>query len=224
MRAGGTDRAHAEGDGAPGTGLRVLPAGAAAVLVETEDGERAHALHAELLRRRAAGEWAEVTEVVPAARTLLVAGLSDPRAFAAEVLRWDVPPLAPGRGERVEIPVRFDGPDLAEVAGLWDMTSQEVAATITGTAFRVAFCGFAPGFGYLTGLPEELNVPRRATPRTSVPPGSVALAGPYAGVYPRASPGGWQLVGSTRARVWDPGRDPAALLAPGADVRFTAVR
>jgi len=204
--------------------LRVLPAGAAAVLVETEDGEQAQALHAELLRRRAAGAWPEVTEVVPAARTVLVAGLADPRAFAAEVLRWDVPPLAPGPGTRVEIPVRFDGPDLAEVAGLWGMSPQEVAATVTGTAFRVAFCGFAPGFGYLTGLPEHLHVPRRATPRTSVPPGSIALAGPYAGVYPRSSPGGWRLVGRTEARVWEPDRVPAALLAPGADVRFTAVR
>lgn len=204
--------------------LRVLPAGTSAVLVEAEDGEQAQALHAEVLRRRAAGAWAEVTEVVPAARTVLVAGLADPRAFAAEVLRWDVPPLAPGRGARVEIPVRFDGPDLAEVAALWGMSPQEVADTVTGTAFRVAFCGFSPGFGYLTGLPEHLHVPRRATPRTSVPAGAVALAGPYAGVYPRSSPGGWQLVGRTEARTWDPDRDPAALLAPGADVCFTAVR
>ena len=222
MRPAGPDRAG--GGRGPGTALRVLPAGAAAVLVETEDGEQAQALHAELLRRRAAGAWPEVTEVVPAARTVLVAGLADPRAFAAEVLRWELPPLAPDPGARVEIPVCFDGPDLAEVAGLWGMSPQEVAATVTGTAFRVAFCGFAPGFGYLTGLPEHLHVPRRATPRTSVPPGSIALAGPYAGVYPRSSPGGWRLVGRTEARVWDPDRDPAALLTPGADVRFTAVR
>lgn len=211
--------------------LRVLPAGATAVLVETEDGEQAQALHAELLRRRAAGEWTEPeaegagrTEIVPAARTVLVTGLADPRTFAAQVLRWDVPPLVRGRGEAVELPVRFDGPDLAEVAARWGMSPQEAADTVTGTAFRVAFCGFAPGFGYLTGLPERLHVPRRATPRTAVPAGSVALAGPYAGVYPRASPGGWQLIGTTDARVWDPGRDPAALLAPGTDVRFTAVR
>jgi KipI family sensor histidine kinase inhibitor len=204
--------------------VRVLAAGAGAVLLEAEDGEQAQALHAEVLRRRAAGEWPEVAEVVPAARTLLVDGLADPRAFAAEVLRWDVPPLVRGEAGAVELPVRFDGPDLAEVADLWGVPPQEVAATVADTAFRVAFCGFAPGFGYLTGLPSRLHVPRRATPRTAVPPGSVGLAGPYAGVYPRASPGGWQLIGTTDAPLWDPDREPAALLAPGTDVRFTVVR
>ena len=161
---------------------------------------------------------------MPAARTVLVGGLADPRAFAADVVRWDVPPLVRGRGEAVELPVRFDGPDLAEVAELWGMARDEVAGMVTGTAFRVAFCGFAPGFGYLTGLPEPLQVPRRATPRTAVPAGAVALAGPYAGVYPRSSPGGWQLVGTTDVPLWDPDREPAALLSPGTEVRFTAAR
>lgn len=210
--------------GGPHRTLRFLPAGESAVLVETGDGEQAEALHAELLRRRAAGAWPAVTEIVPAARTVLVRGLSDPRAFAAEVARWDVPPLVRGRGEAVELPVRFDGPDLAEVAARWGMSPAEVAELIVRTPFRVAFCGFAPGFGYLTGLPPELRVPRLAGPRTAVPAGSVALAGPYAGVYPRSSPGGWQLVGTTDAVLWDPGREPAALLTPGAGVRFLAVR
>jgi KipI family sensor histidine kinase inhibitor len=203
--------------------LRVLRAGADAVLVETVTGEETEALHAELLRRRDAGELPEVTEIVPAARTVLVCGLADPRAFAAEVTGWDVPPVTRGRGAAVEIAVRFDGPDLAEVAGLWDVPPQQVAAIVTATPFRVAFCGFSPGFGYLTGLPERLRVPRRADPRTAVPAGSVALAGPYAGVYPRSSPGGWQVVGTTDAALWDPDREPAALLTPGAEVRFTAV-
>lgn len=202
--------------------VKVLPAGASAVLVETEDGPRAEALHAELLRRRARGEFAEVTEIVPAARTVLVCGLADPRGFAAAVARWEVPPVPRGGGAAVEVPVRFDGPDLADVAGLWGVSSARVVDIVTGTPFRVAFCGFAPGFGYLTGLPARFQVPRRATPRTRVPAGSVALAGPYAGVYPRSSPGGWQIVGTTGAALWDPARDPAALLAPGADVRFTA--
>ncbi|WP_202239552.1 5-oxoprolinase subunit B family protein [Actinacidiphila reveromycinica] len=202
--------------------MRALPAGEAAVLVEVADGEQAQALHAELERRRAAGELGMVTEVVPAARTVLVDGLADPRAFAADVVRWRVPPLAPAATGAVELAVRFDGPDLAEVADRWGMSPADVAATVTGTAFRVAFCGFSPGFGYLTGLPPELAVPRRASPRTSVPPGSVGLAGPYAGVYPRASPGGWQIIGTTDAVLWDAGRDPAALLAPGTAVRFTA--
>lgn len=102
--------------------------------------------------------------------------------------------------------------------------SVEAAVRIhSRAAFRVAFCGFAPGFGYLTGLGPEHEVPRRATPRTSVPAGSVALAGPYTGVYPRVSPGGWQLIGTTDALLWDAAREPAALLAPGTRVRFTAV-
>ncbi|MDH6710251.1 KipI family sensor histidine kinase inhibitor [Kitasatospora sp. MAA19] len=94
----------------------------------------------------------------------------------------------------------------------------------TGPEYVVAFCGFAPGFGYLTGLPPAYEVPRRATPRSSVPAGSVALAGRYTGVYPRSSPGGWQLLGRTGLALWDTGRDPAALLAPGVRVRFTAER
>ncbi|MEE4545384.1 allophanate hydrolase subunit 1 [Streptomyces sp. V4-01] len=201
--------------------VRVLPAGASGVLVETADGAAAAALHAELVRRRGEGSLPQVTEIVPAARTVLVTGLADPRAFAAALARWEVPPVEPGRGEAVELPVRFDGPDLAEVAERWGMPPAQVADVVTATPFRVAFCGFAPGFGYLTGLPERLHVPRRATPRTAVPAGSVGLAGPYAGVYPRASPGGWQLVATTDALLWDPAREPAALLVPGADVRFT---
>lgn len=201
--------------------VRVLPAGASSVLVETADGAGTAALHAELLRRRGEGVLAGVTEIVPAARTVLVCGLADPRGFAAEVAGWQVPPVEAGRGEAVELPVRFDGPDLAEVAERWGMRPGQVAEVVTATPFRVAFCGFAPGFGYLTGLPDHLQVPRRATPRTSVPAGSVGLAGPYAGVYPRSSPGGWQLVATTDAPLWDPAREPAALLTPGADVRLT---
>jgi KipI family sensor histidine kinase inhibitor len=197
--------------------------GRGAVLVETEDGERAQALHAELLRRRAAGEFPEVREIVPAARTVLLAGLADPRAFAAAVAGWDVPPVAPADGEVCEVPVRFDGPDVAEVAALWSVAPAELPAIVAGTQFRVAFCGFAPGFAYLAGLPRELHVPRRPTPRTAVPAGSLALAGPYAGVYPRSSPGGWQLVGTTDVPLWDPSRECAALLAPGTRVRFVAV-
>ncbi|MFI1246575.1 allophanate hydrolase subunit 1 [Streptomyces anulatus] len=145
--------------------------------------------------------------------------------FARDLASWRVePPRREGR-EPVEIPVVYDGPDLDEVAALWGVPAGEVAALHSRTGFRVAFCGFAPGFGYLTGLPERLHVPRRTTPRTRVPAGAVALAGPYTGVYPRPSPGGWQIIGRTPdpGALWDPAREPAALLVPGRPVRFVAV-
>jgi len=221
---GGATTARAAGaDGgaeAPQPGPRVLPVGEHGLLLEVGSGEAVEALHAELLRRAAARTLPAVREIVPAARTVLLDGVADPARLAAELVTWEIPPLVRGDEEAVEVPVRYDGPDLADVAGLWGVTPQEVARIHSGTEFRVAFSGFAPGFGYLTGLPERLHVPRRATPRTRVPVGSVALAGPYTGVYPRSSPGGWQLIGTTDAVLWDTARDPAALLTPGARVRF----
>ncbi|MCT9093975.1 5-oxoprolinase subunit PxpB [Streptomyces sp. ASQP_92] len=202
------------------SGPRVLPVGDHALLVELESGEAAGALHAELVRRRAAGTLPPVREIVPAARTVLLDGVDDPPALAARLLTWDIPPLKAGAQETVEIPVRYDGPDLAEVAARWGVPEQEAVRIHSSAGFRVAFCGFAPGFAYLTGLGERYAVPRRATPRTAVPAGSVALAGAYTGVYPRSSPGGWQLIGSTDVTLWDPHREPAALLTPGTRVRF----
>ncbi|MEU3458794.1 allophanate hydrolase subunit 1 [Streptomyces sp. NPDC006733] len=203
--------------------MRTLPVGDHALLVELAADGEVGAFHAELLRRRAAGSLPAVREIVPAARTILLDGLDDPGALAAELADWTVPPLAPGAGARTEIPVRYDGPDLAEVAERWGVRPEEVPDIVGGVDFRVAFCGFAPGFAYLTGLPEHRHLPRRSTPRTAVPAGSLALAGPYAGVYPRSSPGGWQLIGTTDAVLWDPRREPAALLAPGTRVRFARV-
>ncbi|QES40405.1 allophanate hydrolase [Streptomyces venezuelae] len=199
--------------------MRALPVGERALLVELSDGTEAQALHAELLRRRASGDL-RVREIVPAARTVLLDGLDDPGRVGAELPGWDIPSLPPRAGAVLEIPVRYDGPDLADVAAHWGVPVGDVARIHSAAEFRVAFCGFAPGFGYLTGLPERYEVPRRATPRTSVPRGSVALAGPYTGVYPRASPGGWQLIGSTDLVLWDHARVPAALLSPGVRVRF----
>ncbi|GAA2496525.1 allophanate hydrolase subunit 1 [Streptomyces thermolineatus] len=206
--------------------MRVLPVGEHALLLEADTGEEAAAWHAELLRRREAGTLPPVREIVPAARTVLLDGLDGPAAVRrlAAGLAGLRPPTAPGPARAaVEIPVRYDGPDLAEVARTWGVAPGEVAAVHSAVEFRVAFCGFAPGFGYLAGLPERYGVPRRATPRTSVPAGAVALAGTWTGVYPRPSPGGWQLIGTTDTVLWDTARTPAALLSPGVRVRFVPV-
>jgi len=202
--------------------MRALPVGDRALLVEVSTDGEAQALHADLVRRRAEGSLS-VREIVPAARTVLLDGLDDPVRLAEQLAASQVPPAPPRAGEIVEIPVCYDGPDLVEVAAHWDVSPHEVARIHAAAEFRVAFCGFAPGFGYLTGLPARYGVPRRATPRTTVPAGAVGLAGPYTGVYPRPSPGGWQLIGTTGAVLWDHARVPAALLAPGTRVRFVPV-
>lgn len=200
--------------------MRLRPAGEHALLVEFATAAEVADWNAELVRRRAAGELA-AAEIVPAARTVLLDGLTDPATVAAQLAAWPPPqPVTAAAGPLVEIPTGYDGPDLADVARHWDTTERDVVSLHTATEFRVAFCGFAPGFGYLTGLPAGRAVPRRATPRPRVPVGAVGLAGEYTGVYPTASPGGWQLIGHTDAVLFDPHRDPPALFTPGTRVRF----
>ncbi|GAA1849205.1 5-oxoprolinase subunit B family protein [Asanoa iriomotensis] len=199
--------------------MRIHPVGATALLIECPADE-VEAWRAELWRRRSAGSLS-VAEIVPGARTVLLDGV-DPLA-ADLIMSWAPPPaVGAASGDLVEIPTVYDGPDLSSVAALWSLPVPAVISRLASTTFRVAFCGFAPGFGYLTGLPAALSVPRLATPRTSVPPGSVGLAGPYAGIYPTASPGGWQLVGRTSVTLFDVSRDPPALLVPGTVVRLVA--
>lgn len=150
-------------------------------------------------------------EIVPGASSVLVDGVS------SVPLPASLPPAAPA-SRLVSLPTTYDGADLALVAEHLALSVEEVVARHSSTEFTVAFCGFAPGFGYLTGLPWTL--PRLPTPRPRVPAGSVGLAGPYTGVYPSASPGGWLLVGRTSVPLFDPGASPPAVLAPGTRVRF----
>ena len=213
----GTDHGPVARDGT----VRVLPCGDRALLVEVADLGTATAVRRALECSPLPGQ----RDLVPAARTVLVVLDRRPSAGDADALRalpLDTRPPAAG-AVTVELPVVFDGPDLADVARLTGRDVPDLVAALAAAELEVAFGGFAPGFAYLTGLPADLHVPRRATPRTRVPAGSVGLAGPYAGAYPRASPGGWQLVGRTDAVLFDVDRDPPALLTPGTRVRFRAV-
>jgi KipI family sensor histidine kinase inhibitor len=199
--------------------MHALPVGRHALLVECADAREVEASYAALRAR--AGEIG-ATDIVPAARTVLLDGLRDRDTAAALVAGLTPAPPAPADAASsvVEVPVRYDGPDLAEVARQWRVAPDDVARMHRDTEFVVAFCGFAPGFAYCTGLPDELGVRRRAEPRARVPAGSIALAGEFTSVYPTASPGGWQLIGSTDLAVWRPDADRPALLEPGTRVRF----
>ncbi len=202
--------------------MRFLPVSLNALLVELADLDQTLALLASLQRDPLAG----VEELVPAARTILVqfrpsaTGVAElVRAIAARDLSHRVQRDA----TLVEIPVHYDGEDLAEVAQILGITPEELVRRHTGSTYSVAFVGFAPGFAYLSGGHESLDVPRRATPRTRIPAGAVALAGRFSGVYPQASPGGWQIIGTTPLAMWDIDRDVPALLQPGFEVRFVDI-
>jgi KipI family sensor histidine kinase inhibitor len=200
--------------------LRFLPAGPTALLVELDNLGEALSLAAEVRRRQSSGWCRALVDVVPGARTVLLDGLDDPEAAALEISSWVLEPPPPHLERQVEVPCTYDGPDLAFVARHWGLADEEVAATHASLTHRVAFCGFVPGFAYIDGLGGRWQVPRRAAPRPSVPAGSVALAGTYTGIYPRCSPGGWQLIGHTDLVLWDEEREPPALLTPGTLVRF----
>ena len=201
--------------------VRVLPYGDRALLVEVPDLATVAAVRGALERSPLPGQ----RYVVPAARTVLVVLDRRPSRGDADTLHGlPLQAPAPSAGPSVvELPVVFDGPDLPDVARLTGRSVPDLVAALVAAELEVAFGGFAPGFAYLAGLPREVHVPRRATPRTRVPAGSVGLAGPYAGAYPRASPGGWQLVGRTDTVLFDVDRNPPALLTPGTRVRFRAV-
>lgn len=241
--------------------MRILPCGDGALLVEVAGLAEAESLYRELRRAAPGG----VTDLVPAARTVLVAFdpmIADSGSLAAKIRGLAGSGRAPDRGRRpipdpagslsetgslseagvveagvtqagvteagvikagvVEIPVRYDGADLAEVARLVGLTPAEVVERHVRGEHRVAFCGFVPGFAYIAGLDPALRVRRRDSPRTRVPAGAVAIADEFSGVYPRESPGGWRLIGHTDLRVFDLDRNPPAALPPGARVRFVA--
>ncbi len=199
--------------------MRFLPVNVDAVLVELDDLAQTLALFASLQAVPIAG----IEELVPAARTVLVRfrpAATDAARLAEAMRGRDLATTAPAPRRRIEIPVHYDGEDLAEVAERLGMAPDEVVRRHTGSDYAVAFTGFAPGFAYLTGGDPALDVPRRSVPRTRIRAGAVGLAGGFSGVYPRESPGGWQIIGTTDTPMWDLARPVPALLQPGDAVRF----
>jgi 5-oxoprolinase (ATP-hydrolysing) subunit B len=219
--------------------MRLLPYGDTALLVELDDGDQVAALRAALTDTTGNTDTTSntdttgttgVEELVPAARTLLVS--FNPAKVSGSQLRTAIDaaaeraraagPSAAADQPLVVVPVRYDGADLDYAAEYTGWSVGEVIARHLAGAYTVAFCGFAPGFAYLTGLDPGLRLPRRDTPRTHVPAGAVGIAGEYTAAYPRSSPGGWRLLGRTDAVLWDPSRPQPALLSPGTRVRFEA--
>lgn len=199
--------------------MRFLPVSLTTLLVELADLDETLALFASLQADPVAG----VEDLVPAARTLMIRFRPERLSvaeLAVAIAGRDLSVRTAPSEHLVEIPVRYDGEDLDEVARLTGLSVEEVIRRHTESEFTVAFCGFAPGFGYLVGGDPALQVPRRQSPRTRIPAGSVALAGAFSGVYPQASPGGWQIIGTTPEKMWDLSRNPPALFQPGYRVRF----
>jgi KipI family sensor histidine kinase inhibitor len=194
----------------------IRPAGDRGALIELPDSAAA------LRLARALAGRPELVDVVPGHRTVLLTWAGEQRPDLDRLLEsaLDLAP-EPEPGRRVEIPVDYDGADLRAVAQLVQLSPEEVVERHTAAEYVAAFIGFAPGFAYLIGGDEQLAVPRLERPRERVPAGSVAIAGPYSGVYPRESPGGWRLLGRTSLTVFDLQREPPALLASGDRVRFT---
>ena len=200
----------------------ILPCGPTAFLVEVGSPHEAAALHRALDAQRPTG----CVEIVPAARTVLLSFTSAEERLAAEDAVACLPgmPAPTLEMDTLTIPVCYDGEDLADIARLSGLEPSEVIELHSNATYEAAFGGFAPGFVYLTGLDERLRLPRRSSPRTSVPSGSVAIADEFSAVYPRSSPGGWHLLGHTELVLFDAGRDPAVLIAPGMRIRFEAVQ
>ncbi|WP_353816109.1 5-oxoprolinase subunit B family protein [Agromyces sp. SYSU T00266] len=221
-----------------GTEPRLLPSGRSAILVECGGLDDVLALHDAL----AADPPDGVVELVPAARTLLVAVDPDvlPLESAASWVRRSIRAGHPADGRATRdgladasgdaspddlvIEVDYRGDDLVGLADHLGVSPEHLVARHIATRWRVAFIGFAPGFGYLVADDWPFDVPRLDVARTRVPPGAVGLAGAFSGAYPRESPGGWRLIGSTAAALWDPVADPPALLVPGRGVRFREAR
>jgi KipI family sensor histidine kinase inhibitor len=213
------------------TGLDFIPYGPAAVLVQLDDSLRPHAasLVHHLARRIADAAPEDLVEITPGFSSVLLRfqrRATDPTRLLELLGELPAPDaVGPVPGRQHTIPVRYNGPDLAELAQRHNLSTSEVIQRHTASKLHVRCLGFMPGFGYLSGLDPSLHTPRRDTPRTVVPAGSVAIGGEHAGIYSVPSPGGWNLIGSTSVRLFNPSAtrlDEQFLLTPGDQVRFAA--
>lgn len=201
---------------------RFFRCGSNAVLVEVTNIHEVLSLYSSLKERPIPG----IEQVIPGARTILLAFDShqtDLKRIEEQVQSRPLDAEVRHKGALVQVPVVYDGEDLAEVSRLTGLTEAEVVARHTERDYLVAFGGFAPGWAYLTGVDPVLHLPRRRNPRPRIPAGAVAIAGGFTGVYPRESPGGWHLLGHALVPMWDIHRDPPALFMPGATVQFLDV-
>jgi KipI family sensor histidine kinase inhibitor len=202
--------------------VKILPCGDHALLCEVADLSTAHRLRAAVVDAACDG----VVDVVPGWRTVLVVtdpGTADLGELRRQLDDLALPPLAPGSVTTHVIPVRYDGADLPDVAAHTGLSIDEVVRRHAAPTYTVAFVGFQPGFPYLAGLDASLATLRKDTPRSSVPAGAVGIAGAVTGIYPRSSPGGWQLVGRTDVALFDVLATPAAVLGPGDRVQFEVI-
>ncbi len=203
--------------------MRIRAYGRSALLIELGSLEEVLGLQVALRDDPPPG----LVETVPAARTVMVSFDPSETTHAAvsnAVRSRQVHEYRIGTGPEVDVPVRYDGPDLEHVAEMTSYGPRDVVQRHLAGRYVVAFLGFAPGFYFLAGGNATLRVPRRATPRTEVARGAVGLAGEFTGIYPSSGPGGWQIVGHTAADLWDMARIPSALLEPGTRIRFHEVR
>ena len=212
--------------------VRFLPCGDQAVTVEwgsTIDEHINRQVHA-FARKVEVLSHPAITEVVPTYRSATVH--YRPEVLSYEELKHLLAPLAQGSAEEaeelpvVEIPVCYGGeygPDLLEVAQHCSLTPEEVIARHTAPTYRIYMLGFTPGFPYLGGMDPSIAAPRRKEPRIHIPAGSVGIAGEQTGVYPIVSPGGWQLIGRTPLRLFDPQKEQPILLSAGAGIRFVPI-
>ncbi|MGV9633101.1 5-oxoprolinase subunit B family protein [Nocardia rhamnosiphila] len=203
---------------------RMLPAGEHAILVEFDEAAELRSFTHHLR----ADPPPEISDIVPTEHTVMLYGdpataAADLREIALRSLRTSSAHTAPDHllGPLITIGVHYDGADLDEAAAICGISPTELMHAHTSATWTCSFIGFAPGFGYLTSPDNTFDIPRRAQSRPHVPAGAVALAGKYSAVYPRTSPGGWQLIGTTDTSLWDLDADPPSLLSAGTRVRFT---